>query len=67
MYMHAPLYMYVYVRLRPGGLYYFRKPIPFCGACLYASDFLSVPPPPPRPQASSVGPPKSPPPPTGAV
>jgi len=45
-----------------GLLYFFRKPIPFCGSCMYESELL-VPPPPPKPVSSTVAPPPGAPPP----
>lgn len=54
--------IFVTIILVVGCLYYFRKPIPFCGACVYDSDFLQVPPPPPKPITATVPPPSAPPP-----
>ena len=41
-----------------GVLYYFRKPIPLCGRCIYADDFIKE----VRPPQPSAAPPSSPPP-----
>jgi len=54
--------LFVCVVVGVAVLYYLRKPIPFCGACIYDDDTFSVLPPPPPPKTTTVPPPMAPPP-----